>query len=71
MDTGRVALLIELQSDVPRVVADATLQALAVASPQTQTGGELRRLRATLSDAARLTTSCLVTLLRDKSHAVD
>src|SRR5690554_4975468 len=46
------AVLIGLAADVPEIVADATLCALAAASPLTQGGGERNRLQRALADAA-------------------
>ena len=68
-DTGRARLLAELENMVPELVADAALHALAEASPGTQGGGELRRLRSAIASTARLASDSLLMHLRDKSRA--
>ncbi len=70
-DSGRAALIVELRAAIPGIVADAALQALGEASPQTQGGAELRRLRAATSAMARNTSDALLHYLWNKLHGGD
>lgn len=68
---GHSALLAEFAGAIPGLVADAALEALAEASPNTQGGGELRRLREALGDAARRIEASLQHYLAGKSNGID
>lgn len=65
-DKGRAALLLELSEMVPVLIADATVEVLAAASPRTQGGGELRRLREALDAAAKLSIASIRDYLAGK-----
>lgn len=69
--SDRDCLMHDLEAAIPGLVAEASLQALADASPLTQGGAELGRLRNAVGASAQLSCAALLRYMREKSKRSD